>query len=226
MYYSGEIILIIVIGIVGYLVQARLQFVFKKYSEVPFAGGLTGREIAEKMLRDNGITDVQVVSTRGSLTDNYNPTNKTINLSEPVYNSYSIAAAAVAAHETGHAVQHARGYAPVKMRSALVPVVSFSSRWAIWVILAGIIMTATFPALYWIGIGLFAMSVLFSFVTLPVELNASHRAMAWLQNSGMVTQAQYGQAKEALKWAAMTYVVAALASVATLIYYLGFSRRN
>ena len=225
MYYFGpEIWLVIIIGIAGFIVQARLQSVFKKYSQVPFPGGLTGRQVAEKMLHDNGINDVKVVSTRGQLTDHYNPLTKTVNLSESVYDSNSVSAAAVAAHECGHAVQHATHFAPLKLRSALVPVVSFASTWSLWIIIAGILLMKTFPELFWIGIGLLGLSALFSIITLPVEYNASHRALAWLQSSGMVNSAQYGQAKEALSWAARTYLVAALSAVATIIYYLGFAR--
>ncbi|MCC8089632.1 MAG: zinc metallopeptidase [Rikenellaceae bacterium] len=225
---SWEILLIIVIGIIGMVVQARLQSVFNKYSKVLFPRGLTGREVAERMLAENGITDVKVQPTNGNLTDNFNPTNKTISLSESVYNSNSIAAAAVAAHETGHAVQHARGYAPVKLRTAIVPFVSFSSRFAVWFVILGIILASSTGnlTLFWIGIGLIAASALFSLVTLPVELDASRRALAWLRDSQGLTGESYSQAKEALSWAARTYVVAALSAIATLIYYLGFARRN
>jgi Zn-dependent membrane protease YugP len=160
---SAVWILMIIIAIAGFAVQAMLQSRFKKYSRIPLRNGMTGREVAEKMLHDNGIYDVQVISVRGQLTDHYNPVNKTINLSEPVYNSNSVAAAAVAAHETGHALQHAKGYLPLKMRSALVPVVSASSRWVTWILLIGIITVSTFPALLWVGIALFAMTTLFSF---------------------------------------------------------------
>ena len=169
--------LLIIIGIVGLIVQGRLQSVFSKYSKVPMTGGLTGREVAEKMLRDNGIHDVTVTSTRGHLTDNYNPTNKTINLSESVYASNSIAAAAVAAHETGHAIQDAYGYAPLRVRSALVPVISFASQWSFLLIIVGIILINTMPAIFWAGIALIALSAIFSVITLPVEYNASNRAM-------------------------------------------------
>ena len=180
---NAEFLLIIAIGIVGFIVQAKLQSVFKKYSKVMFPGGLTGRDVAERMLHDNGIYDVKVVSTPGHLTDHYNPATKTVNLSESVYASNSVAAAAVAAHECGHAVQHAKEYAPLKLRSALVPVVSFSSQWAVWVVIAGILMMKTFPALFWVGIAMIAASALFSIVTLPVEYNASARAMQWLTGS-------------------------------------------
>ncbi|MDL2230256.1 zinc metallopeptidase [Alistipes sp. OttesenSCG-928-L06] len=223
---SPEIWMIILVAVVGFIVQARLQSVFAKYSKVPFPGGLTGRDVAEKMLRDNGINDVQVVSTRGSLTDNFNPTNKTVNLSEPVFGTPSVSAAAVAAHECGHALQHARGYAPLKMRSALVPVVSFASRYAMWVVIGGILMINTFPALFWLGIGMLAVSLLFSLVTLPVEINASRRALSWLDSTGMLNAEQQSQAKQALTWAAMTYVVAALSALTTIIYYLGFARNR
>lgn len=221
-----EWILLIVIGIVGMVVQGRLQSVFSKYSRVPMPGGMTGRDVAEKMLRDNGIYDVKVISTRGHLTDNYNPANKTINLSESVYASSSVAAAAVAAHETGHAVQHAVGYAPLRMRSALVPVISFSSRWSFLFILAGIFLINTIPAIFWIGIAMIALSALFSVITLPVEYNASSRAMAWLQRSGTLQGEQLAQAGTALSWAARTYLVAALSAIATLLYYIGFARRD
>lgn len=219
-------ILIIIIAVVGFIVQAKLQSVFKKYSQVMFPGGLTGRDVAEKMLRDNGIYDVQVTCTPGHLTDHYNPATKTVNLSESVYNSNSVAAAAVAAHECGHAVQHAREYVPLKMRSALVPIVQFSSMWSTWVIIAGILVMNTFPALFWIGIAMIAMSALFSLITLPVEYNASARAMDWLESTHTLVGEQVGQARVALSWAARTYLVAALSAIATLIYYLGFARRD
>ena len=219
-------ILIIIIAVVGFIVQAKLQSVFKKYSQVMFPGGLTGRDVAEKMLRDNGIYDVQVTCTPGHLTDHYNPATKTVNLSESVYNSNSVAAAAVAAHECGHAVQHAREYAPLKMRSALVPIVQFSSMWSTWVIIAGILVMNTFPALFGIGIAMIAMSALFSLITLPVEYNASARAMDWLESTHTLVGEQVGQARIALSWAARTYLVAALSAIATLIYYLGFARRD
>lgn len=221
---NAEWLLIIIIGVVGLIVQFRLQSVLKKYSKVMFPGGLTGRDVAEKMLRDNGIRDVKVVSTPGHLTDHYNPKTRTVNLSESVYASNSVAAAAVAAHECGHAVQHARAYAPLEMRSALVPVISFSSMWSTWVIIAGILLINTFPALFWIGIVMVALSALFSLVTLPVEYNASARAMEWLKSSGTLQGAQVAQAKEALSWAARTYLVAALSAIATLLYYLSFAR--
>ncbi|MDD2513966.1 MAG: zinc metallopeptidase [Proteiniphilum sp.] len=213
-------ILFIAIAIAGWAVQATLKSRFKKYSKIPLRNGMTGREVAEKMLHDNGIFDVQVISVRGRLTDHYNPLNKTINLSEAVYGSYSVAAAAVAAHETGHALQHAKGYAPLKMRSALVPIVSSTSKWVMWVILGGIIMIQTFPMLIWIGIGMFALTTLFSFVTLPVEKNATNRALAWLSSAGITDVSNHSQAEDALRWAGYTYVVAALSSLATLLYYI------
>ncbi|HHT28838.1 MULTISPECIES: zinc metallopeptidase [Petrimonas] len=217
---SAVWILMIIIAIAGFAVQAMLQSRFKKYSRIPLRNGMTGREVAEKMLHDNGIYDVQVISVRGQLTDHYNPVNKTINLSEPVYNSNSVAAAAVAAHETGHALQHAKGYLPLKMRSALVPVVSASSRWVTWILLIGIITVSTFPALLWVGIALFAMTTLFSFVTLPVEKNATARALRWLSSAGITDVGNHTQATDALRWAGYTYVVAALSSLATLLYYI------
>ena len=213
-------ILFIGIAIVGWLVQARLQSKFKKYSRIPLRNGMTGKEVAEKMLHENGIYDVQVISTRGQLTDHYNPLKKTINLSEPVYGSYSVAAAAVAAHETGHALQHAKGYGPLKMRSALVPIVSSTSKWVMWVILAGIVMVQTFPGLLWFGIGMFALSTIFSFITLPVEKNATNRALIWLSSTGITDVSNHTQAEDALRWAGYTYVVAALSSLVTLLYYV------
>lgn len=187
---------------------------------MPMAGGMTGKDIAEKMLRDNNIYDVKVVSTSGMLTDHYNPATKTVNLSEGVYNSCSVAAAAVAAHECGHAVQHATSYSWLKMRSALVPAVSFASNWMTWILLAGILTIQSYPQIMLFGIGLFACTTLFSFVTLPVEINASNRALAWLSTTGLTTTNNDEAAKDALKAAAYTYVVAALSSLATLIYYI------
>ncbi|MDR0431222.1 MAG: zinc metallopeptidase [Tannerellaceae bacterium] len=208
------------IALLSWLVSYRLQSKFKKYSQVPIPNGMTGRDIAEKMLRDNGIYDVKVISTPGHLTDHYNPANQTVNLSESVYNSNSVAAAAVAAHECGHAVQHATAYAPLKMRSALVPVVSFSSNIMTWVLLGGMLLINTFPQLLLFGIILFATTTLFSFITLPVEINASQRAVAWLSNAGITNADTYPKAVDALKSAAYTYVVAALGSLATLLYYI------
>lgn len=221
-------ILIIVIGIVGMIVQARLRSVFNKYSRVPLSSGLTGREVAERMLRAGGVTDVRVISTPGQLTDHFDPRNKTVNLSESVYNSGSVAAAAVAAHECGHALQHATQYGPLKLRSALVPAINITSRWAIWVIIGGMLLInwlgPQYEIVYWIGIGMIALSALFALVTLPVEYNASRRALAWLTDSGTLYGDQVFQARTALNWAARTYLVAALGAIATLIYYLGFRR--
>ncbi len=226
MFYSFDYLLIVIIGIVGIIVQSRLQSVFGKYSKVYFPSGMTGREVAEKMLRDHGITDVKVVATRGHLTDHYNPTTQTVALSESVYNSPSIAAAAVAAHECGHAVQWATGYAPVRLRTALVPIINFASTWSTWIVLIGVFTLATFPAIYWVGIGMIAASTLFSVVTLPVELNASSRALQWLHTSRLLDQQTLPMARKSLAWAARTYVIAALSSVAVLLYYLGFARNN
>lgn len=207
-------------ALASWLIQNSLRSKFKKYSKIPIPNGMTGRDVAEKMLRDNGIYDVKITCTQGELTDHYNPQNKTVNLSEGVYHSNSVSAAAVAAHECGHAVQHATAYAPLKMRSKLVPVVSFASNWMQWVLLAGIIFFQSFPQLLLIGIILFATTTLFSFITLPVEINASQRALAWLSNAGITNYATQEPAKDALKTAAYTYVVAALSSLATLIYYV------
>lgn len=217
-------VIMIVIMVLSLLVQSMLQNRFNKYSKVPVSNGMSGAEVAEKMLRDNGIYDVKVVSTGGTLTDHYNPQTKTVNLSEGVYASRSVAAAAVAAHECGHAVQHALGYAPLKMRSALVPVVSFASNIVQWVLLAGVIFFQAFPGLLWCGIALFATTTLFSFITLPVEINASVRAISWLEGAGVTDYQTRPMAIDALKWAAYTYVIAALGSLATLLYYIGIAR--
>lgn len=216
-------ILIILIGVVGMVVQGMLKSRFNKYSRMALRNGMTGKQVAEKMLHDNGIYDVQIISVRGQLTDHYNPMNKTINLSEPVYGSHSVAAAAVAAHETGHAIQHARGYAPLKLRSAMVPVVSASSRMLTWVLMLGILTINMFPALLWFGIALFALTTLFSFVTLPVEVDASARALRWLESAGVTDMTNHREAKDALRWAGYTYVVAALSSLATLLYYVSIA---
>lgn len=224
-----SIILMGVIGILGYIVQARLQSVFAKYSQVPFPNGMTGAEVAEQMLRQNNVHNVKITHVRGQLTDHFNPANMTVNLSDSVYASRSIAAAAVACHECGHAIQHARGYAPLVMRSALVPVVNFSSKIATWVIIGGIALMAAGggTTVCWIGIALIAMSALFSIVTLPVEYNASARALEWLESSRMLQGQQLGYARESLKWAARTYLVAALSAIATVLYYVSLiSRRN
>jgi len=184
-----------VFALISWIVQQSLQSKFKKYSQIPIPNGMTGKDVAERMLRENGIYDVKVISVEGELTDHYNPANKTVNLSEPVFMSNSVAAAAVAAHECGHAVQHATAYAPLKMRSALVPVVSFASNWVQWVLLGGILLVHTFPALLLFGIVLFAMTTLFSVITLPVEINASARALAWLNRSGITNVSTYDRLK-------------------------------
>ena len=208
------------IALVSFLVQWNLKNKFEKYGKVLLPNRMTGKDIAIKMLHDNGIYDVRVISTPGQLTDHYNPVDKTVNLSEDVYNDCSVAAAAVAAHECGHALQHATAYAPLKMRSSLVPVVSFASSWMQWVLLIGIFTIEIFPQIMLGGIILFAMTTLFAFITLPVEINASHRALAWLRNSGITDYQTQGYTFDALKCAAYTYVVAALSSLATLLYYV------
>ncbi|HEX6428775.1 MAG TPA: zinc metallopeptidase [Niastella sp.] len=206
--------------VISLLVSGVLKGKFAKYSRIPLSAGLTGSEVAMKMLRDNGIYDVKVVSTNGFLSDHYDPATKTVNLSADVYNGISVAAAAVAAHECGHAVQHATAYQWLTLRSKLVPVVMFSSGIVHWILLLGIIMVNAFPALLLIGIILFGLTTLFSVITLPVELDASNRALAWLNRSNITNGREYPQAKDALKWAALTYVVAALASIATLVQYI------
>ena len=214
----------ILVMVLSFIVQQMLQSRFEKYSKVSLSNGMSGAEVALKMLHDNGIYDVKVVPTRGMLTDNYNPTTKTLSLSESVYGNRNVAAAAVAAHECGHAIQHAKGYAPLRLRSALVPVVSFASSIVQWVLLAGVIMINTFPSLLWIGIGLFAMTTLFSIITLPVEINASERAVQWLSDARITDTVTTPMAQDALKWAAYTYVIAAVGSLATLLYYIGIAR--
>lgn len=213
---------IIFIGfmILSWVISMVLKSKFKKYSKILIDNRMTGREVAERMLRDSGIYDVKVISVQGHLTDHYNPANKTINLSQDVYNGQHISAAAVAAHETGHAVQHANAYAWLGFRSKLVPAVSFASKWMQWLLLAGILLVQTFPAILLAGIVLFAMTTIFSFITLPVEIDASRRALAWLSNAGITSYQNHDKAKDALKWAAYTYVVAALGSLATLLYYI------
>ncbi|MBO5942140.1 MAG: zinc metallopeptidase [Bacteroidales bacterium] len=224
-------IIMIVIMVLSMLVQHMLQSRFSKYSQVGLPNGMTGADVARKMLADHGIYDVKVVPTNGMLTDHFNPQTKTVALSEGVYASRSVAAAAVAAHECGHAVQHAHGYAALRMRSALVPVVSFASNIVQWVLLAGVIMVSIFEGslgwgVLWLGIILFATTTLFSFVTLPVEINASVRAISWLTQAGITDGQTRPMAIDALKWAAYTYVVAALGSLATLLYYIGLARRD
>lgn len=213
-------IIFIGVALASWLVQANLKRKFEKFSQIPVDGGLTGRDIALKMLHDNGIYDVQVTSTPGSLTDHYNPVNKTVNLSEDVYDSCSVAAAAVAAHECGHAVQHAHAYAPLRMRSSLVPIISFASNWVQWILLIGMFTLQVFPEIMFLGILLFAATTLFSFITLPVEIDASRRAVKWLSAAGVTNIRNHGAAVTALRSAAYTYVVAALGSLATLLYYV------
>ncbi len=219
-------VLFIAIAIISYVVQHSLQSKFKRYSKVPI-GGLTGAEVAERMLYANGIYNVRITQVDGMLTDHYNPTNQTVNLSRDVYYGSSVAAAAVAAHECGHAIQHATNYSFLQLRSNLVPAVNFASNLLPWVLLGGILTLSVFPQLMLIGIILFAITTLFSFVTLPVEIDASRRAIAWLGSAGITYGEQHEQAKDALRSAAYTYVVAALSSLATLIYYIIiFTGRN
>ncbi|MBI5541430.1 MAG: zinc metallopeptidase [Bacteroidia bacterium] len=213
--------------LISFLVGLQLKTKFKNYSQIPINNNLSGKEVAERMLRESGVLDVKVISVPGSLTDHYNPLEKTVNLSPEVYNGRNVAAAAVAAHECGHAIQHADSYSFLKMRTALVPVVSFSSKWVQWILLGGVLALESFPYLLLGGIVLFGLTTLFSFITLPVEINASSRALVWLTNSGITNSVTYPKAKDALKWAAYTYVVAALASLATLLYYISiFSGRR
>jgi len=206
--------------LISWLISSRLKAKFKKYSLIPVNFGLTGKDVAEKMLAESGIYDVKVVSTDGELTDHYDPLKKTVNLSRDVYNNCSVAAAAVAAHECGHAVQHASAYSFLQIRSALVPFVSFSSKWVQWILLLGVIMIQSFPQLLLIGIVLFAVTTLFSIITLPVEVDASRRALAWLNSTSITDFETHEKAKDALSWAAYTYFVAALSSLATLLYYI------
>lgn len=216
----GIYLISIAFMIIGWLVSRQLKSKFEKYSQTPISSGLSGQQIAEKMLRDHNIHDVKVISVEGRLTDHYNPLDRTVNLSHDVYYGKNAAAAAVSAHECGHAVQHARAYSMLQLRSALVPMVSFASKWVHWVLLAGIIMVNTFPSLLLLGITLFAATTAFSFVTLPVEFDASKRALVWLESANITTSQEHEQSKDALWWAAMTYVVAALAALATLMYYV------
>lgn len=222
-------IIMIAFLLLSWAVSAILKSKFTKYSQIPIDNGMSGCEVAERMLRDSGIFNVTVQSVDGQLTDHYNPANRTVNLSHEVYSGRSISAAAVAAHECGHAVQHARAYAWLGFRSNLVPVVSFASKWVQWILLAGILMIKVFPAVLLAGIVLFALTTLFSFITLPVEIDASRRALAWLSNAGITSYNNHDKAQDALKWAAYTYVIAALGSLATLLYYIAIfsgSRRN
>ena len=212
------LILILIFGASAF-VSWRLRSKFNEYSQIGLGNGLSGAEVAQKMLNENGIYDVRVVSVEGMLTDNYNPVEKTVNLSADVFHGRSVASAAIAAHECGHAVQHKVAYAPLKLRSAMVPILTVSSQYMQWIILAGFFLLRYTPLPLEIGVGLFALTTLFTFVTLPVEFDASRRALAWIQDRGVVNQREYGFAKDALWWAAMTYVVAALGSLATLLYY-------
>ena len=214
----------IAVMVASMIVQNRLKSRFSKYSAIPVAA--TGAEVAQRMLQAHGIHDVQIVSINGTLTDHYNPQTKTVNLSQDVYYGRSVAAAAVAAHECGHVVQHATGYAPLRLRTALVPVVSFASNIVSWVLLAGVLLINIFPSLLWFGIGLFALTTLFSIFTLPVEINASARAVKWLEQDGIVSYETRPMAVDALKWAAYTYVIAAIGSLATLLYYISMANRR
>lgn len=214
----------IAVMVLSMVIQSMLKSRFSKYSDVPVS--MTGAEVASRMLQAHGIRDVKIVSIPGKLSDHYDPTTKTVNLSEEVYYGKSVAAAAVAAHECGHVVQHATGYAWLQMRSTLVPVVSFSNNIVSWVLLAGVVFINIFPSLIWIGIALFALSTLFSFVTLPVEINASSRAVKWLENAGIVSYDTKDMAVDALRWAAYTYVIAAIGSLATLLYYISLANRR
>ncbi|MCY1636017.1 zinc metallopeptidase [Marinifilum sp. D737] len=213
---------IIFIGftLLSWLVSHQLKSRFQKYSQIPTSNGMSGKEVVEQMLRDHGVTGVRIGSVSGQLSDHYNPAEKTINLSQEVYHGRNVAAAAVAAHETGHAIQHAQAYSWLQMRSALVPVVSFSSKWVQWILLAGIIMINSFPQLLLAGIVMFAATTLFSIITLPVEIDASNRALKWLKTTGITTYESQKSADDALRWAAYTYIVAALSSLATLMYYV------
>jgi len=214
------LVLFAVFALASWLISNKLKRRFEEYSQVPTSNGMSGKEVAQKMLSDHGIYGVRIESVEGSLTDHYNPANKTINLSEAVFYGQSVAAAAVAAHECGHAVQHAAAYQWLGLRSNLVPVVSFASQWMQWILLVGILLVTTFPAILLAGIVLFAMTTLFSFITLPVEIDASNRAVVWIRTSGITNSQTQLKAEDALKWAGYTYIVAALASLATLLYYI------
>jgi Zn-dependent membrane protease YugP len=218
-----------IIMLMSWFVSSRLKSKFEFYSKLQLQNGMSGKEIAEKMLADNGIRDVKVISVEGRLTDHYNPTDKTVNLSEAVYNERNAAAAAVAAHECGHALQHAKGFSMLELRSKLVPIVSVTSNFVQWILLAGIIMIRTFPSLLLLGIIIFSLTTLFTIITLPVEYDASNRALAWLKNKNMLNPSEYSGAEDSLKWAARTYVVAAIGSIGTLLYYVSIylgGRRN
>ena len=219
---SEAFLMVIVVGIAGMLVQWRLRSVMAKYSKEPLPGNMTGAEIAERMLRENGVGDVRITHTGGYLTDHYNPATKTVNLSDEIFYGRSITAAAVACHECGHAIQHAQAYAPLKMRSALVPLVNFSSQAASWLVILGLIMTASSGSqtMCWIGVGLMCVSALFAIITLPVEYNASNRALAWLEERQVLVGKELSGAKISLRWAARTYLVAALSAIASILYYV------
>lgn len=216
-------IIIIAVMVLSFIIQRTLQSKFDKYSDVPAPGGLTGAEVARLMLERNGIHDVEVISIDGRLTDHYNPTDSTINLSRDVYGGRCVAACAVAAHETGHAIQHAKGYGPLRLRTALVPVVTFANNTVQWVLLLGVLLVQVTPTLLWAGIALFALTTLFSIITLPVEIDASSRAVAWLSSEGVLDAQTKPMAVDALKWAAYTYVIAAIGSLATLLYYIAMA---
>ena len=218
--------IVIAVMVLSFIIQQTLQSKFRKYSEIPTPGGMTGAEVARRMLEENGIKDVRITCIEGQLTDHFNPETMTVNLSESVYGQRSIAAAAVAAHECGHVLQHAQGYAPLKMRTALVPVVTFANRTVQWIILSGVLLINITPSLLWLGIILFGATTLFSIITLPVEVNASQRAVAWLKDSRIADSETAPMAADALKWAAYTYFIAAIGSLATLLYYIGMARRN
>ena len=218
--------IVIAVMVLSFIIQQTLQSKFRKYSEIPTPGGMTGAEVARRMLEENGIKDVRITCIEGQLTDHFNPETMTVNLSESVYGQRSIAAAAVAAHVCGHVLQHAKGYAPLKMRTALVPVVSFANKTVQWIILLGVLLINITPSLLWLGIILFGATTLFSIITLPVEVNASQRAVAWLKESRIVDSETAPMAADALKWAAYTYFIAAIGSLATLLYYIGMARRN
>lgn len=219
-------LILILVMIASFIVQRTLQARFDKYGRIRLASGMTGAQVAQKMLHDHGIYDVKVTCISGQLTDHFNPETKTVNLSQSVYGMSSIAAAAVAAHECGHAVQHAEGYAPLVLRTKLVPVVTFANNIVQWILLAGVLMVNIFPGLLWLGIILFASTTLFSVITLPVEINASARAVQWLNTAGITDSSTSPMAVDALKWAAYTYVIAAIGSLATLFYYIGIARRD
>ena len=217
-------IIFILVSLASYIVQAALSSRINKYSKV--ATNVSGAQIAKMMLEENGIYDVGITCISGTLTDHYNPQTRTVNLSQDIYNGHNLAAAAIAAHECGHVLQHATGYAPLRLRTAVVPLVSFASKSVQWILLLGIILLQFTPVMLWLGIALFATTTLFSFITLPVEINASQRAVAWLNTANITDSTTTSYAHDALRWAAYTYVIAAMGSLATLLYYIGFARRS